>query len=151
MDNFAAIDFETANNERTSICSVGVVIVRNGEIADRFYSLVHPEPDYYLYWNTRIHGLTQEDTAHAPVFSEVWKQVAPKIEGLPLVAHNKAFDEGYERFTHPPAWHHQHHRCVRGRRHLVGAGPVAGAAKPVIVPHDALQHRHILLPAAKSQ
>ena len=37
---------------------VGVVIVRNGEIADRFYSLVHPEPDYYLYWNTRIHGLT---------------------------------------------------------------------------------------------
>lgn len=94
MDNFAAIDFETANNERTSICSVGVVIVRNGEIADRFYSLVHPEPDYYLYWNTRIHGLTQEDTAHAPVFSEVWKQVAPKIEGLPLVAHNKAFDEG---------------------------------------------------------
>ena len=77
MDNFAAIDFETANNERTSICSVGVVIVRNGEIADRFYSLVHPEPDYYLYWNTRIHGLTQEDTAHAPVFSEVWKQVAP--------------------------------------------------------------------------
>ena len=60
MDNFAAIDFETANNERTSICSVGVVIVRNGEIADRFYSLVHPEPDYYLYWNTRIHGLTQE-------------------------------------------------------------------------------------------
>ena len=60
MDNFAAIDFETANNERTSICSVGVVIVRNGEIADRFYSLVHPEPDYYLYWNTRIHGLTQK-------------------------------------------------------------------------------------------
>ncbi len=32
--------------------SVGVVIVRNGEIVDRFYSLVHPEPDYYLYWNT---------------------------------------------------------------------------------------------------
>lgn len=37
--------------------------------------------------------MTQEDTAHAPVFSEVWKQVAPKIEGFPLVAHNKAFDE----------------------------------------------------------
>ena len=26
MRNFAAIDFETANNERTSVCSVGVVI-----------------------------------------------------------------------------------------------------------------------------
>ena len=26
MRDFAAIDFETANNERTSVCSVGVVI-----------------------------------------------------------------------------------------------------------------------------
>ncbi len=25
MKDFAAIDFETANNERTSVCSVGVV------------------------------------------------------------------------------------------------------------------------------
>ena len=40
MRDFAAIDFETANNERTSICSVGVVIVRDGEIVDTFYSLI---------------------------------------------------------------------------------------------------------------
>ena len=66
MRDFAAIDFETANNERTSVCSVGVVIVRNGEIVDSFYSLIQPE---------------------------VWKQIEPLIEGLPLVAHNKAFDE----------------------------------------------------------
>ncbi len=39
MRDFAAIDFETANNERTSVCSVGVVIVRDGEIMDTFYSL----------------------------------------------------------------------------------------------------------------
>ena len=30
MKDFAAIDFETANNERSSVCSVGIVIVRNG-------------------------------------------------------------------------------------------------------------------------
>ena len=36
MLNFAAIDFETANNERTSVCSVGVVVVRNGEFVDSF-------------------------------------------------------------------------------------------------------------------
>ena len=35
MKDFAAIDFETANNERSSVCSVGIVIVRNGEIVDR--------------------------------------------------------------------------------------------------------------------
>ena len=43
MQDFAAIDFETANNERSSVCSVGVVIVRGGEIVDKFYSLIKPE------------------------------------------------------------------------------------------------------------
>ena len=94
MKDFAAIDFETANEQRTSVCSVGVVLVRGGEIIDRFYSLIRPEPEYYSYWNTRVHGLTLEDTADAPVFPYVWEKVAPLIEGLPLVAHNSPFDEG---------------------------------------------------------
>ena len=93
MENFAAIDFETANNERTSVCSVGVVIVRDGEIVDSFYSLIQPEPNYYNYWCTQVHGITRHDTESAPAFPEVWKQIEPLIDGLPLVAHNKAFDE----------------------------------------------------------
>ena len=47
MKNFAAIDFETANQQRTSVCSVGIVIVRDGEIVDSYYSLIKPEPEYY--------------------------------------------------------------------------------------------------------
>ena len=93
MENFAAIDFETANEQRTSVCSVGVVIVRDGEFTDSFYSLIRPEPEYYSYWNTRVHGLTLADTAQAPVFPDVWKEIVPLIEGLPLVADNKGFDE----------------------------------------------------------
>lgn len=93
MKDFAAIDFETANSERSSVCSVGVVIVRNNEIVDSFYSLINPEPNYYNYWCTKVHGLTSRDTDDAPVFPEVWKQIAPLIEGLPLVGHNSPFDE----------------------------------------------------------
>ena len=81
MTDFAAIDFETANYERSSVCAVGVVIVRGGEIVDSFYSLIQPEPNY-------------ADTDDAPVFPEVWAQIKPLIEGLPLVAHNSPFDEG---------------------------------------------------------
>lgn len=93
MKDFAAIDFETANSERSSVCSVGVVIVKNNEIVDSFYSLINPEPNYYNYWCTKVHGLTNQDTDDAPIFPEVWKQIAPLIEGLPLVAHNSPFDE----------------------------------------------------------
>ncbi len=94
MRDFAAIDFETANYERSSVCSVGVVIVRNGEIVDSFYSLIQPEPNYYNYRCSQVHGLCREDTENAPVFPKVWAQIEPLIEGLPLVAHNRPFDEG---------------------------------------------------------
>ena len=92
MNDFAAIDFETANSERSSVCSVGIVIVKNGVIKDTFYSLVNPEPNYYNYFCTQVHGLTQKDTENAPSFPEVWKQIEPLIDGLPLVAHNARFD-----------------------------------------------------------
>ncbi len=62
MLNFAAIDFETANNERSSICSVGLVVVRGGKVADTFYSLIQPEPNFYTYWCSRIHGITRDNT-----------------------------------------------------------------------------------------
>ena len=94
MKDFAAIDFETANNERSSVCSVGIVIVRNGEIVDTFYSLIQPEPNSYNYWCSQVHGLCHEDTDDAPVFPKVWAQIEPLITNLPLVSHNKPFDEG---------------------------------------------------------
>ena len=94
MRDFAAIDFETANYDRSSVCSVGVVVVRDGEIVDQFYSLIHPEPNYYNYWCTQVHGLCRTDTDYAPLFPDVWAQIEPLIEGLPLVAHNRPFDEG---------------------------------------------------------
>ena len=123
--NFAAIDFETANNERSSVCSVGLVIVRGGEIVDRFYSLIKPEPEYYNYWCSRVHGLCAADTENAPVFPEVWRQIEPKIEGLPLVAHNKAFDESclkavFRVYQMDYPDYEFHCTCVAARRHWRG-------------------------------
>ena len=93
MTDFAAIDFETANGRRSSVCSVGIVIVRNGAIVDRFYSLIRPRPNYYTEWTTAIHGLDHFDTDYEDNFPEVWARVRNRLEGLPLVAHNKPFDE----------------------------------------------------------
>lgn len=94
MEDFAAIDFETANGARTSVCSVGVVVVRRGEITECFYSLIQPEPNYYSWFCQRVHGLDHSDTDGAPLFPEVWRHIAPLVEGLPLVAHNAPFDSG---------------------------------------------------------
>lgn len=100
MKDFAAIDFETANQNTSSVCSVGVVIVRDGWITEKFYRLIRPEPEWYSYWNIRVHGLTEKDTGDAPVFPDVWAEIADKIADLPLVAHNSPFDEGCLKAVH---------------------------------------------------
>lgn len=94
MLNFAAIDFETANRHKSSVCSVGVVVVRDGVVTDKIYRLIHPAPNYYSPGNIAVHGLTKEDTDGADYFPEVWAEVSQYIEGLPLVAHFSKFDEG---------------------------------------------------------
>ena len=48
MNNFVAIDVETANYYPTSICAIGAVKVVDQCIVDHFYQLVKPEPIWYV-------------------------------------------------------------------------------------------------------
>ncbi|MDE6265722.1 MAG: 3'-5' exonuclease [Muribaculaceae bacterium] len=101
MDNFVAIDVETANYNPESICSIGAVKVIDGVIVDSFYELVKPEPEYYISrFTNHIHGIGITDTENAETFDKVWKRVSEFIGKLPLVAHNKAFDEKCIRCAH---------------------------------------------------
>ena len=100
LKDFAAIDFETANASRSSVCSVGIVIVRDKEMTKSIYRLIRPRPNFYNYWTTRIHGMGYFDTMDACDFPDVWNEIAPEIDGLPLVAHNSPFDEGCLKAVH---------------------------------------------------
>ena len=93
MDSFVALDFETANRERSSVCSIRLVFVEDRHIVDHYYRLIRPLPDFYSYYNTAVHGLTASDTATASTFPEVWQEVYPRLGNLPIVAHNSNFDE----------------------------------------------------------
>ena len=116
MKDFVAIDFETANGNRSSICSVGVVVVRNNEVVDSFYSLIKPAPNYYAWFCQEVHDLDYCDTDDAPLFPEVWQQIEDLLakhyaeeltemssdetrtynlaQCVTMVAHNAGFDEG---------------------------------------------------------
>ena len=89
--SFVGIDFETLYPQRVSACSVGMVKYIDGEIVDRFYTLIRPPFDYpgkcgkVLTW---IHGLTEEMVKDARTFEEVLPHMESFVDGLPLVAHN---------------------------------------------------------------
>lgn len=88
---YLAIDFETANSARTSICAFGYALFEDGVIKDSGVDLCRPEPNYYDYWNTRLHGIDFTATSHLPGFAG---HIAKFSHYQPdfLVAHNAAFD-----------------------------------------------------------
>ncbi|GAB3060964.1 exonuclease domain-containing protein [Salinicoccus sesuvii] len=90
--NYVAVDLETANGSRSSICSIGLVKFKDGEIIDEYYSLVNPEVEYFARMNINIHGIMEADVVDQPNFPQVMKEVEDFIENYPLVAHFSQFD-----------------------------------------------------------
>lgn len=94
INSFVAIDFETANSFQGSACEVGLYRVIDGQPSGEFHSLVKPHPDHSQFGgiNISVHGIRPSDVAASPEFLELWPTISDFIAGLPLVAHNAAFD-----------------------------------------------------------
>ncbi|MEZ4788520.1 MAG: exonuclease domain-containing protein [Flavobacteriales bacterium] len=90
--NFTAIDFETANEKRHSLCAIGVVQVRNGVITNTWKQLVRPAELRFSNINRSVHRIPDADLTSAPPFAEVWETFLPMIENRIVVAHNADFD-----------------------------------------------------------
>ena len=88
--NFVSLDVETANASLASICQVGIVLFENGQIADKWSSLVDPE-DFFDGMNISIHGIDQDDVAGAPTFHQALADIARRISGQTVVTHT-SFD-----------------------------------------------------------
>ena len=88
MDCFTAIDFETAQGQRSSICQVGLVCVEHGVITNEVNLLVQPPGNFYWDRFIDIHGITPYKTAKEPTFDKIWHKIEPFIKGQAVVAHN---------------------------------------------------------------
>jgi|GEM_PF-465898 len=90
--SFTAIDFETANEQRTSLCAIGVVKVENGVITKTWKQMVQP-PDLRVdSRNQAVNRISYEDLLNAPTFPDVWDEFKEMIDGSVVVAHNAEFD-----------------------------------------------------------
>lgn len=90
--NFTAIDFETANENRASICSIGYAKVRKGKIVESDNILIRPKEVRFSTINVDIHKITSETVIDAPEFCDLWPFLEPLFQNELLVAHNADFD-----------------------------------------------------------
>ncbi len=90
-DGYAVVDVETTGLGRDDrIVSAAVYrLDAHGTVQDHWYSPVNPQRDPGPVW---IHGLTSELLADAPLFREIADELAERLAGRVLVAHNAVFD-----------------------------------------------------------
>ncbi|MCY3837675.1 MAG: transposase [Gammaproteobacteria bacterium] len=93
---FNAIDVETANADRASICQIGIVHVRDGVVVDRWQSLVDPE-DWFDPWNVSIHGIDEKDVRNSPTLPDVRGELRRRLRGSVLVSHTSFDRVAFER------------------------------------------------------
>lgn len=102
--DFSVIDVETANQSRASICQVGIVQVRAGEIQGKWAWLVNPEAEF-AWFCQRVHGIRSDDVAKSPSFPQIYPQIRDLLAGAVTVSHSdfdrQAIDQSTDRYGLP--------------------------------------------------
>ena len=95
--NFVAIDFETANPKRASVCQIGLVRVLDGIPGGVKCEFVAPPPGFTNFHerNIAVHGITRRQVEGRPSWDSMLDRLLKfTLDGtLPLIAHNAPFEK----------------------------------------------------------
>ena len=97
-DEFVCFDIETTGLkvDREAITEIGAVVVKNGEITERYQTFVNPNrrltPEII-----GLTGITDEMLKDAPQLKQALREFLAFVNGRPLAAHNAEFDIGFIR------------------------------------------------------
>jgi DNA polymerase III epsilon subunit family exonuclease len=91
QSEFVVFDLETTamKPENGYIVDIAALRVRDGQVVDRFESLVNPGRPIVGH---QVHGISTDDVSNAPTASEVLANFVGWVGDVPVVAHNIAFD-----------------------------------------------------------
>ncbi len=97
-DEIVCFDIETTglNVNREAITEIGAVVLKNGEITERFQTFVNPNrrltPEII-----GLTGITDAMLVDAPQLKEALRKFLEFVDGRPLAAHNAEFDISFIR------------------------------------------------------
>jgi len=84
--SFTAIDVETSNDDRASICQIGMAVVRDSEVKDVIAEIIDPQ-DFFNPVNVGIHGISEDDAVGRPTFREFFPTIERVVEAYPIASH----------------------------------------------------------------
>ncbi len=87
---FAALDVETANHDRGSICQIGIAFVRKDGSIATWSTYVDPQVGHWAF--TGLHGISARTVAGAPTFAQALPRIETALKGLTVYQHS-SFDQ----------------------------------------------------------
>ena len=91
IKDYISVDIENPNTRGNSICSIGIIVVKENKVVDEIYSLINPEDRFDLN-NTQIMGLSYNDIKNAPNFKDYWNKISELFDKNIVVGHNVIYD-----------------------------------------------------------
>ncbi|MGI9311141.1 MAG: exonuclease domain-containing protein [bacterium] len=99
--NFTAIDVETANPDRASICQIGIVRYVDGRLVERWSSLIDPG-EYFDDWNIYVHGIEERHVRGKPKLPDVADKLGGLLNNTICVSHGSfdriAIDRAFDKY-----------------------------------------------------
>lgn len=89
--DFIALDVETANADMGSVCALGLVHFKNGQVYKNLSTLIDPE-DEFDGINISIHGINPEDVVGKPTMRTVFPALQANLQNC-VVVHHTHFDK----------------------------------------------------------
>ena len=83
---FVALDVETANHDRASICQIGVACVRPDNSIETWTTYVDPGTSTWAF--TGLHGISQSTVKGAPSFAEALFLLEVPLKGVTIYQHS---------------------------------------------------------------
>jgi len=95
---YAIVDIETTGNYAAGnrITEIAIVILHNGNIVERFESLVNPQQPIPYFIQT-LTGITDDMVENSPVFGDLAMKIFMLLQHKIFIAHNVNFDYSFVR------------------------------------------------------
>ncbi|WP_102692047.1 exonuclease domain-containing protein [Rummeliibacillus pycnus] len=90
--DFIALEIETANQWRDSICSIGLVKVKNDKIIDSLFTFINPNQPFDEYYIAQ-HGITEEMVKFSPTFEEFYPLLNKWLTNQTVVGYYRNYDQ----------------------------------------------------------
>jgi DNA polymerase-3 subunit epsilon len=106
--DFAAIDVETANPDRSSICQIGVAIFEHDLLTCEWGTYVNPEDNFFKQ-NISVHRITEQMVVGAPTFPSIIDNLLRVVGNRTVVCYTcfdrVAIHQAFAKYSiAPPQW-----------------------------------------------